>query len=62
MENYRYIVYVGNKNTGYYESYYTEKEQNVIPDIVAVFKKEEKAKKYIKNDERLEYTQVLWEE
>lgn len=62
MKNYRYIVYIGNENTGYYSSYYDNKEQNVISDIVAVFKTEEKAKEYIKNDERLEYTQVLWEE
>jgi len=43
-ENYRYIVYVGNEDTGFYSSHFSIKEANRIEDIVAIFKSEEKAK------------------
>lgn len=61
-ETYRYIVYIANEDKGYYSTYYTEKEHNIISDIVAIFKTEEKAKKYVKDNIKLEYIAVLWEE
>ena len=54
-ETYRYIVYIANEDKGYYSTYYTEKEHNVISDIVAIFKTEEKAKEYVT-------AKVYWEE
>lgn len=61
-ESYRYIVYYASENTGYYSPYYTEKESNQISDIVAIFKSEEKAKEFCKENQMLDYKRVIWEE
>lgn len=61
-ENYRYIVYVGNEDTGFYSSYFSMKETNRIEDIIAIFKSEEKAKEFCKDRKDLEYRQIIWEE
>lgn len=58
----RYIVYYALENTGFYEAYYSEKESNQIPDIVAIFKDEEKAKAMVEEDNKLDYKEILWEE
>lgn len=58
----RYIVYYALENTGFYETYYSEKESNQISDIVAIFKDEKKAKALVKEDNRLDYKKVMWEE
>lgn len=61
-ENYRYIVYVGNEDTGFYSSHFSMKETNRIEDIIAIFKSEEKAKEFCKDRKDLEYRQIIWEE
>ena len=61
-ESYRYIVYVENRDEGYYSSYYTEKESNKIEDIIAIFRTEEKAKNMCKERRDLGYRQIIWEE
>ena len=61
-EKYRYIVYVANVDTDYYDSWYSQKESNQIEDILAIFKSEEKAKDMCKGREDLDYKQIIWEE
>ena len=58
----RYIVYYSSEDKGYYESYLSEKESNQISDIVAILKDEEKANKMVKENKKLDYREVEWEE
>lgn len=62
MMSKRYIVYQANKDNGYYERYIEEKESNQISDIVAILRNEERAKEMVKDDEYLDYKEVIWEE
>jgi hypothetical protein len=61
-ENYRYIVFISNEDNGYYEVYYDDKPHNRIDDIVAIVKSEQKAKDLCKNDPKLEYKKIQWED
>lgn len=58
----RYIVYYASEDKGYYESYLSEKEFNLISDIVAILKDEEKARRMIRENNKLDYKGVEWEE
>lgn len=61
----RYIVYISSEGRGYYKSYLSEKEFNLISDIVAILKDEEKAKEMVKEKSKLvklDYKEVEWEE
>lgn len=61
-ENYRYVVFIGNEDKGYYEVYYDDKPYNRIDDIVAIVKSEQKAKYLCKDRPNLEYTKIQWED
>ena len=61
-ENYRYIVFIGNEDKGYYEVYYDDKPHNRIDDIVAIVKSEDTAKDMCKDRKELGYTRVKWED
>lgn len=62
MMSKRYIVYYAQENTGYYDTYLSDKEFNSIEDIVAILKNEDKAKEMVKANERLGYVEVIWED
>lgn len=61
-ENYRYVVFIGNEDKGYYEVYYDDKPHNRIDDIVAIVKSEQKAKDICKGRDDLDYVKVIWED
>ena len=61
-ENYRYVVFIGNEDKGYYEVYYDDKPHNRIDDIVAIVKSEDTAKDMCKDRKELSYTRVKWED
>lgn len=61
-ENYRFIVFVESHDVGYYSSMYDSKPHNRIDDIVAIVKSEQKAKDLCKNDPKLEYKKIQWED
>lgn len=57
-ENYRYIVFMGNRDKNYFDY----KPHNRIDDIIAIVKSEQKAKDLCKDDLKLEYKKIIWEE
>lgn len=61
-ESYRYVVFIGNVDKGYYEINYDYKEHNRIDDIIAIVKSEQKAKDLCKDSPELEYKKIIWEE
>lgn len=61
-ENYRYVVFIGNEDDGYYEVYYDDKPHNRIDDIVAIVKSEDTAKDMCKDRKELSYTRIKWED
>jgi len=61
-ENYRYVVFIGNEDKGYYEVYYDDKPHNRIDDIVAIVKSEDTAKDMCKDRKELSYTRIKWED
>ena len=60
MMSKRYIVYYSSEDN--YESYLSEKESNRISDIIAILKNEEKAKEMVRENKKLDYKEVEWEE
>lgn len=61
-ESYRYVVFIGNADNGFYEINYDHKPHNRIDDIVAIVKSEQKAKDLCKDYPELEYKKIQWEE